>query len=117
MLLVNGKTPTSSVACDPAIVRLQATPAHKKTRTLACFIEELGGGTHAALRATKHFAGRDTKAEVEPGKVYLVSDNRPMHLDSRDFNTVAPGTCHHIALRLWSAAGWSDAKKRLNVLW
>ena len=116
LLLVNKKTPSASVACDPATVHLK-NPGTQEDEELACFLEELGGSTHPALRTAKNFPGRDTNAEVEPGKVFLVSDNRPMHLDSRDFNTVAPGSCHRIALRLWSAAGWSDAKKRLTVLW
>jgi signal peptidase I len=116
MLLVNNKTPTASVACDPAIVRVK-NPATQDDEDLACFLEELGGSTHPALRSQKNSPGRDSKTEVETGKVFLASDNRAMHLDSRDFNTVAPGACHRIALRLWSASGWLDAKKRLTVLW
>jgi len=115
-LLVNNKTPTASVACDPAIVRLK-NPGTQEDEDLACYMEELGGGTHGALHSQKNVPGRDSKTVVELGKVYLASDNRAMHLDSRDFNTVAPASCHHVALRLWSANGWMDAKKRLTVLW
>jgi signal peptidase I len=115
-LLVNNKTPTASAACDPAIVRLK-NPATQEEEELACSLEELGGGLHGALRSAKVIPGKDTKVTVEPGKVFLVSDNRAMHLDSRDFNMVQPASCHHIAFRLWSAAGWGDSKKRLTVLW
>ncbi|HEX4515127.1 MAG TPA: signal peptidase I [Polyangiaceae bacterium] len=115
-MLVNNQTPTASIACDPAVVHVK-NPATQEDEDLSCFLEELGGGTHAALHSSKNLAGRDSKAEVEPGKVFIASDNRPMHLDSRDFNTLVPGNCHRIALRLWSANGWLDAKKRLTVLW
>ena len=115
-LLVNNRTPTASVACDPAVVRLK-NPGTQDDEDLACFMEELGGSTHPALRSQKNAPGRDSKTTVEPGKVFLASDNRLLHLDSRDFNTLAPGNCHRIALRLWSANGWLDAKKRLTVLW
>ncbi len=116
VLLVNSKAPSSSVACDQAVVHLK-NPATQEDEELGCFLEELGGSTHAALRLQKNLAGRDSKAEVETGKVFLASDNRPMHLDSRDFNTVVPGSCHRIVGRLWSANGWLDTKKRLTVLW
>jgi signal peptidase I len=115
LMLLNGKTPSASAACDPAIVRIK-NPANQEDEELACSLEDLGGGLHPALRAQKG-ATRDSKAEVEPGKVYLVSDNRVMHLDSREVGMVAPSSCHHVALRLWSSAGWSDSKKRLTVLW
>ena len=114
-LLVNNRTPSSSVACDPPVVRLK-NPGTQEDEDFQCFLEEVGGSTHPALRAAKAIP-RDSKAIVEPGKVFLASDNRLLHLDSRDFNTLAPGNCHRIALRLWSANGWLDAKKRLTVLW
>jgi signal peptidase I len=115
-MLVNNRSPTASVACEVPIYRVK-NPGTQEDEDLSCFLEELGGGTHGALRAMKELPGRDSKTVVEPGKVFLASDNRVMHLDSRDFNTLAPGTCHHVALRLWSAQGWLDAKKRLTVLW
>lgn len=114
-LLVNGKTPSSSVACEPSTVRLR-NPATQDEEELFCYMEEFAGTMHPALRSTKN-APRDSKAQVEPTKVFLVSDNRSMHLDSRDFNTVESASCHRIAFRLWSSAGWGDAKKRLTVLW
>jgi len=115
LLLVNGKTPSSSVACDQAVVKMR-NPANQDEEDLACYMEDFAGSTHPALRSVKS-SPRDSKAEVESGKVFLVSDNRPMHLDSRDFNTVAASSCHRVAFRMWSMGGWSDAKKRLTVLW
>jgi signal peptidase I len=115
-LMVNNRPPSASSACDPAIVRLK-NPGTQDEEDLSCLLEELGGGTHMSLRSAKNVPGKDTKVTVEAGKVFLASDNRPMHLDSRDYNMIAPASCHHIALRLWSAVGWSDTKKRFTVLW
>jgi signal peptidase I len=115
-MLVNNRTPTASVACDPSVYRLK-NPGTQEDEDLNCFMEEYGGSTHPALRLMKDTPGRDSKTTVEMGKIFLASDNRVMHLDSRDYNMVVPGTCHHIALRLWSANGWMDSKKRLTVLW
>ncbi len=114
-LLVNGKTPSSSVACEPPIVHLQ-NPGTQNDEELSCYMEEFAGSSHPTLRSTKN-ASKDSKAEVEPTKVFLVSDDRPIHLDSRDFNTVPAASCHRIVFRLWSTGGWGDAKKRLTVLW
>ena len=114
-MLVNGSTPSSSVACEPAVVHLR-NPATQEDQGLDCLLEEFAGSTHPALRSSKT-ADRDVKTTVEPGKVYLVNDDRVLHEDSRDFGAIAPATCQRIVFRLWSAIGWGDAKKRLSVLW
>lgn len=117
VMLVNGKIPTAPSACDPAVVRLK-NPGTQEDEDFNCSLEEFAGSTHSALRAGGAATViKDSSTQVEAGKVYLVSDNRILHLDSRDFGAVAPGTCQHIALRLWGATGWGDAKKRLTVLW
>jgi hypothetical protein len=46
-----------------------------------------------------------------------VSDDRHIHLDSRDYGQVAPGTCQHILFRIVGPAGFTDAKSRLTVIW
>jgi len=115
-LIVNGKASTASVACDTPVVHLR-DPTTQEDEDLTCMLEDFGGGLHAMLRSSKTDAGRDLKVEVEPGKAYLLSDNRAMHLDSRDFMGVVPSTCQRIVGRLSGAAGWFDAHKRLTVLW
>jgi signal peptidase I len=84
--------------------------------TLSCSVEEYGEMAYSALRAADH-PEPPTKATVEPGYWYLVSDDRHVHLDSRDFGQVSPASCQHIVFRLCGAAGFGDAKKRLNVIW
>ncbi len=116
VLGVNGHTPTASVRCDPPSAHLK-NPATGDDADLDCFLEELGGGTHPTLRMEGKMGERDVKATVEPGKVYLISDDRPWHLDSRDFGPVSASTCHAIVARLWGASGWGDPRRRLTMLW
>ncbi|HEY1954210.1 MAG TPA: signal peptidase I [Polyangiaceae bacterium] len=113
-MLVNDSSPSAPSACDPATVHLR-NPATQEDVELSCLLEEFAGSTHPVLRNGK--TDRDVKTTVEPGKVYLVSDDRALHLDSRDFGPIAPSTCQRIVFRFWSLGGWSDAKKRLTVLW
>ena len=77
---------------------------------------EFGGNTHEALFATEHAEG-NRSVTVDPGKILLVSDNRHMHLDSRDFGTVDPSSCEHIVFRLWGHSGYGDAPHRFNLIW
>jgi signal peptidase I len=114
-MLVNGSTPSAPTACEPATVHLQ-NPNTQEDEELSCLLEEFAGSTHMALRSDK-LVGQDSSTEVVPGKVYLVSDDRPLHLDSRDFGQINPATCQRIVLRLWGLGGWGDSKKRLTVLW
>ncbi len=115
VVLVNGKPSTASIACDPPTVHLR-NPSTQQDEELSCLLEDLGGALHPILRST-HEVSHDMKHDVEVGKVYLLSDNRVMHLDSRDYMAVPVSTCQRIALRLWGAAGWLDARKRLTFLW
>ena len=52
--------------------------------------------------------------DVGAGKVFLLSDNRSYHEDSRDFGTVPLSSCRgRIFFRLWGKGGWADDKNRL----
>lgn len=114
-LQIGRKAPPAPYACEPAKVTMQ-NPASGEDLELSCFVEEYAGGSHESLRGPKG-ADRDSHTEVPPGTVFLVSDNRALHLDSRDFGTVDPSSCHRIALRVESSAGIFDAKHRFTVLW
>lgn len=114
-MLINGKLPAAPSACDAMKLK---NPATGEEAEFGCALEEFAGGTHAVLRSSSSAnAGRDTVTEVEPQKVFLASDNRVLHLDSRDFGTVQSASCQRIVLRLWGTTGWGDAKKRLTVFW
>jgi signal peptidase I len=82
---------------------------------LGCSYEDLGGVTYRALR-NRARPEPPSHYTVEKDKVYLLSDNRDMHVDSRDFGTVDPGTCKKIVGRLWSKDGPGDSAHRFNSL-
>jgi signal peptidase I len=113
-MTINGKVPSAPYTCDVPKVTLR-NPANNEDTELMCFVEEYAGGTHPSLRGTA--VDRDVKAEVEVQKVFLVSDNRIMHLDSRDFGPVSPNVCQHVVFRLWGASGFWDTHKRLSFIW
>ena len=59
-----------------------------------CITEVLHGKRHLALVGERTIFA--TKAEVDPGKLWLVSDNRRFHLDSRDFGPIDRTTCSRL---------------------
>ena len=111
-MLVNGKLPSTSVGCDAVHLK---SPATQEEIELSCHMEEFAGSTHPVL--TGKAAGGDSSTELQPGKVFLVSDDRVLHLDSRDFGAVPAISCHTIVVRLWGVTGWGDTARRLTVLW
>ncbi len=116
-MLINGKLPSAPSACDPPSVRLK-NPATGEEEEYGCALEEFAGATHTVLRSTTSGgAARDTITEVEGQKAFLASDNRVLHLDSRDFGTLPSASCQRIVFRLWGSSGWGDSKKRTTVFW
>ena len=109
----NGHSVSSPNACDPPRVTVR-NPITKEDEELPCSNEEFAGITHPALRAgienRKH-------VEVEGGQVYLLSDNRAMYLDSRDFGPVPAHSCQRVSFRLWGSGGFTDSKHRMSVVW
>ena len=92
-------------------------PQTNEDESLVCSVEEYGDMNYDALRSNDHPLPA-VKAPVEAGKWYLVSDNRHIHLDSRDFGQIEPRTCKHIVFRIVSAAGFlADGKRRLTIIW
>ncbi|MEJ7733572.1 MAG: signal peptidase I [Polyangiaceae bacterium] len=83
---------------------------------LYCDIVTMGGGWH--YRGTGAGPKQSRVAvDVPDGKVYLLSDNRGLHDDSRDFGVVEQSTCkEQIVLRLTSKAGWLDDKQRMTFI-
>jgi signal peptidase I len=112
---IDGRHTPSPRRCDPpdTVVR---DPQTTEEVSLVCAIEEYGEMTYSALRTQDH-PEPPTKAEVEAGHWFLVSDDRHLHLDSRDFGQIDPVGCQHIVFRLVGAAGFGDAKKRLSIIW
>jgi signal peptidase I len=115
VVTIDGKRTPSPRACDPPTVTVR-DPNINDDVVLSCSVEEYGEMSFTALRAGDH-PEPPTKATIEASKWYLVSDDRHVHLDSRDFGQIDPATCQHIVFRLESAAGLGDAKKRFTLVW
>jgi signal peptidase I len=101
--------------CEPPNMVVH-DPQTNEDISLACSVEEYGEVTFSALRSQDH-PEPPTRAEVEAGRWFLVSDDRHVHLDSRDFGQIDVAGCQHIVFRLIGHDGFGDASKRFNVIW
>jgi signal peptidase I len=77
------------------------------TRDLECWEENYDGTTFHVMRGADR-PSQDFSGVAEQGKFFLVSDNRTLHLDSRDFGQVEPHACRRVYVRLWGAAGITE---------
>lgn len=109
----NGKALEWRHACPQVVV---PHPVTQNLVKMNCTAAETGAFTFEYYSAAEGLSGGTGNALVEPGKLYLVSDNRLMHEDSRDFGQVDASTCEHIVFRLWGEK-FTDATRRFNVLW
>lgn len=90
-------------------------PNRSENLELDCSTEEYGESTYSTLHSSH--PEPPTRAAVERGKWYLVSDDRHVHLDSREYGQVDVAACEHIVFRLAGSKGWADAERRLTLLW
>ncbi len=107
---VDNRNPLAPTRCDPPKMTVRS-PVSQQDVELDCSNEELGATTHQVLRGET--AEKDTHTVVDANKVFLISDNRPMHLDSRDFGQLSVNTCQHVLFRLWS----SQENHRFSLIW
>jgi type IV secretory pathway protease TraF len=108
---VNGVERAYRTGCDAA----EAPPNPRRAGDAQC---EVVASAHPY--AVWHSRGTnqvDAHAGVEPGKVYLVSDNVSEHADSRDFGQLPVASCAVIAFRIVSAQGFSDVAHRMSVIY
>ncbi len=109
---VNGVSPKSRFSCGVVSV---VHPVSGEAEALTCTVEDNGAFTYSVLAHPEYREGQRL-AKVEPERAWLVSDNRHLHKDSRDFGSVDASTCEHVVFRLWGAT-WGDSSHRFNVLW
>jgi signal peptidase I len=117
-ITVNDKIVGSRRACNPAQLSV-FDPKTGEAFDMSCEIEEAGGVEYTRARATHPPVHQQMpfQIKVPPGNVFLASDNRYYHDDSRDFGPVAKDTCHErIVFRLWSARGWFDEGRRMMFI-
>jgi signal peptidase I len=110
---MNGVAVGTRHACAPVTL---IHPVSAQPVQLACSVEESSSSwAYSVLRHAEYPEG-DSLAQVPFGHLYLVSDNRALHADSRDFGTVEAATCEHIVYRLWGDS-FLDASRRFTILW
>jgi signal peptidase I len=109
---VNGKGPASRFACGIVSV---VHPVSGDAVPLTCTVEDNGSFTYGVLAHPEYREG-PRSAKVEPERLFLLSDNRHIHKDSRDFGAVEASTCEHVVFRLWGQS-FGDGSHRFNVLW
>lgn len=112
---VNGVAYNRSASCDKPKVTV-VHPTSKGEVELECGIVNLAGGWHyvANFRSERK---TQTTVRVAPGHYFLLSDNRVVHDDSRDFGQVPVELCKaRPVFRLWGDGGWTDADTRMTLL-
>jgi signal peptidase I len=95
---IDNHSTKSSHRCDPGDVMVH-DPTSGSDVLLACEVQEYGEMSFSVLRsyATPRSSPKHT---VQPGRWFLVSDDRHVHLDSRDYGEVDPEACQHVLFRV-----------------
>lgn len=116
-ITVNEKYISTRRACVPPQLQL-IDPKTSEAVELSCEIEDAGGTEYTRLRSPNPPANPTPyKVRVPDGHVFLASDNRYYHDDSRDFGPVPKATCNNrVMFRLWSARGWFDGARRMDII-
>lgn len=114
---VNEKHIGTRRACIPPLISV-IDPKTSEAVELSCEIEEAGGTEYGRLRTPTPPANPTPyKVRVPDGHVFLASDNRYYHDDSRDFGPLPKASCQQrVVFRLWSARGWFDDTRRLTIV-
>jgi len=114
--VVNGKRYTATDACLEGHFKVDHPDTGSEV-VVSCSRVEMAGGWHFEGSTGKAPAAEEKKWTVGPGRVFLLSDDRDVHDDSRDFGAVPLASCSgHVVFRLWSSRGWSDSKARMTVI-
>ena len=115
-LRVNGKRYDATEACKEDELEV-AHPETGSPMTVKCARAELGNNWHFFAKAPKYRRENDFKHATGSQNVYLLSDNRDLHDDSRDFGTLEKASCNQrILFRLWGAEGWTGTDARLTFI-
>jgi signal peptidase I len=115
-LTVNGTRYTGEMACAEA----KLTIPHPTTgSTVDLWCDQVSMGGHPHFRGSNGNVGlaSPTKNVVGDGMLFLVSDDRTYHDDSRDFGTVQAASCTgRIIFRVVGKGGWGDDKRRMSFV-
>jgi signal peptidase I len=115
-LSVNGTRYLGEMACAEAKIAVPH-PTSGSTVEISCDQVEIAGHPHFRGTSDKASMSTPTSTSVGRGMLFLLSDDRSFHDDSRDFGTLPAEACSgRIVFRLWSKDGWSDAKHRMTFV-
>ncbi len=114
-LSVNNHLASTTSSCLQAQVAVY-NPAVGADVDEYCSYEEVGSSRHATL-AIPNAVETKFETRVTNGLVFLLSDNRTLHYDSRDYGQVDPNTCQHVVFRVFGPNGWTDSDHRLTFLY
>ena len=114
---VNGRAAETEHACHPRVFKVQHPSTGAEIEQF-CDVEAVAGVSHMRGSPGGHgVPPSPVDQKVEAGKFFLVSDNRLLPYDSRDFGLVDVDSCKEmVAFRLVSAAGFMDAAARFTVI-
>jgi signal peptidase I len=103
---INERSYNAESACSDRVLTLP-NPGEGPDIEVYCDRVTMGSGWHYRGHSVKPRFGVDkVTADVRPGMLYLVSDDRDWHDDSRDFGQVPVASCtHKIVFRLWGGMG------------
>jgi signal peptidase I len=111
---VNNIKAATEHACSPPRFTV-AHPGSGRELEQSCDVEVLGGSSHQRGGTGGHdVLPTPADTTVDPGKLFLLSDNRLLPYDSRDFGLVERDSCvESVFFRLVSAGGYADEPRRL----
>ncbi len=115
-LVVNGQRYDAEVACTEPKLSID-DPATGNAVPISCDMVMMGPGLHLRATGRKPPRERRHRVEVRPDTVFLLSDNRSYHDDSRDFGLQPRAACsQRIVFRLLGAGGWGDEERRFTFV-
>jgi signal peptidase I len=115
-LSVNGKRYLSEMVCAHEKIQIPH-PTSGSQVTLWCDQVSMGGHSHFRGMGEKGVVSSPTRHTVGEGMLFLLSDDRTYHDDSRDFGQVPAKSCTgRIVFRLWGRDGWKDDAHRLTSI-
>jgi signal peptidase I len=117
-LRINGRSYDAESACPDRSVTMPNPGEGGPDIEVRCDKVTMGSGWHYRGSNVKPRLGFDkTSADVRPGLLYLVSDDRDWHDDSRDYGQVPVASCSRkIIFRLWGGAGMGADPQRFEFI-
>lgn len=114
---INDKLISSLRGCKPGKLSV-IDPTTGEAFELSCEIEAAGGTEYTRARASQPLPKPTPfRVTVPDRQIFIASDDRHYHDDSRDFGPVPKDGCRErIVFRLWSARGWTDDVRRMMFI-